>query len=134
MRTSLWAAGRRALGPCSRCPVLTQRTERRLQGAVRRHLRGGARGACGGHRRPRPVPVLQLCCWPCVWCGDEGRRLGVQMCVSELRDERYPPPPGYEGLRDRVTRSVPQVITSHARGCHVSEPARYRAADGVSRL
>eukprot|EP00288_Rhodomonas_lens_P018682 CAMPEP_0177714258 /NCGR_PEP_ID=MMETSP0484_2-20121128/13369_1 /TAXON_ID=354590 /ORGANISM="Rhodomonas lens, Strain RHODO" /LENGTH=297 /DNA_ID=CAMNT_0019226187 /DNA_START=207 /DNA_END=1100 /DNA_ORIENTATION=+ len=41
---------------------------------------------------------------------DTDGRVRFQMCVSELRDERYPPPPGYEGLRDRVTRSVPQVL------------------------
>ena len=30
-------------------------------------------------------------------------------CVSSLRDDRYPLPMGFEGLRGRVTDAVPQV-------------------------
>jgi len=42
---------------------------------------------------------------------ESGGRVQFKTCISELCDERYPPPPGYEGLRGRVTDAVPKVFS-----------------------
>lgn len=41
------------------------------------------------------------------------QRLEFVPCISSLRDERYPAPMGFEGLRGRVTDVVPMLLDAH---------------------
>jgi NAD(P)H-flavin reductase len=41
------------------------------------------------------------------------QRLEFMPCISSLRDERYPAPMGFEGLRGRVTDVVPMLLDAH---------------------
>ncbi|KAJ1474112.1 hypothetical protein T484DRAFT_1971337, partial [Baffinella frigidus] len=41
-------------------------------------------------------------------------RLSFTACISTFRDERYPPPPGFDGLRGRVTHAVPRALEPEA--------------------